>query len=178
MWFLASPIAFTKLLFPWYTCFCFIRSLIFCKSAAVINHKFQGTQILLNIQKQSHRDFLQTCNEFTGEHPRICVVFTNLNCRFGCSPVNLLHICRIPFAILSENLWETSLWIFFTLFSQLIFNFTRFVIQVKENLYAYNLASLTNENKYICRFDASFFVLRPLAPRDALWKIAVVKVLT
>ena len=85
----------------------FIRSLIFCKSAAVINHKFQGTQILLNIQKQSHRDFLQTCNEFTGEHPRICVVFINLNCRFGCSPVNLLHICRIPFAILSENLWET-----------------------------------------------------------------------
>ena len=58
---------------------------------------FKGTQILLNIQKQSPRGALQTCSEFTGEHPCICVVFINLNSRFGCYPVNLLHICRIPF---------------------------------------------------------------------------------
>ena len=63
-----------------------------------------------------------------------------------------------------------SLWIFFTLFSQLIFNFTCFVIQVKENLYAYNLASLTDENRYICRFDASFFVLRAVSTTRRLMK--------
>ena len=75
----------------------FIRKLTFCKSAAVINHKFQGYADTSQYSEAVPRGVLQTCSEFTGEHPRICVVFINLNSRFGCSPVNLLYICRIPF---------------------------------------------------------------------------------
>ena len=74
-----------------------IRKLTFCKSAAVINHKFQGYADTSQYSEAVPRGVLQTCSEFTGEHPRICVVFINLNSRFGCSPVNLLYICRIPF---------------------------------------------------------------------------------
>ena len=67
------------------------------KSAAILTINLISTWILLNIQKQFSRSVLQIYKEFTGEHPRICVVFINLNCRFGCSPINVLHICRIPF---------------------------------------------------------------------------------
>ena len=131
---------------------------------------FKGTRILLNIQKQSPRGVLQTCSEYTGEHPCICVVFINLNSRFGCSPVNLLHICRIPFCHFVRKPLGVCFWIFFSLFSQLIFNSIRFVIQVKENLYAYILARLLDENKYICRFHASFSVLRALSTVRCLMK--------
>ena len=131
---------------------------------------FKGTRILLNIQKQSPRGVLQTCSEFTGEHPCICVVFINLNCRFGCSPVNLLCICRIPFCHFVRKTLGDCFLIFFSLFSQLISNFIRFVIQVKENSYAYILARLIDENKYICRFYASFSVLRAVITTSRLMK--------
>ena len=130
---------------------------------------FKGTRILLNIQKQSPRGVLQTCSEFTGEHPCICVVFINLNSGFGCS-LNLLHICRIPYCHFVRKPLGDCFWIFFSLFSQLIFNFIRFVIQVKENLYAYILARLIDENKYICRFHASFSVLKAVSTTRFLMK--------
>ena len=60
--------------------------------------------------------------------------------------------------------------IFFALFSKLIFNFTYFVIQVKENLHASILARLTDENKYICRFHASFSVLKAVSTTRLLLK--------
>ena len=131
---------------------------------------FKGTRIVLNIQKQSPRGVQQTCSEFTGENPCICVFFINLNYRFGCSPVNLLHICRIPFCHFVRKPQRDCFWIFFSLFSQLIFNFIRFVIQVKENLYAYILARLIDENKYICRFHASFSILRVVSTTRRLTK--------
>ena len=131
---------------------------------------FKGTQILLNIQKQSPRGVLQTCSKFTGEHPCICVVFINLNSRFGCSPVNLLHICRIPFCHFVRKPLGYCFWIFFSLFSQLIFNFIRFVIQVKENLYAYILPRLIDENKYIYKFYASLSVLSAVSITKRLMK--------
>ena len=131
---------------------------------------FKGTRILLNIQKQSPRGVLQTCSEFTGEHPCICVVFINLNSRFGCSPVNLLHICRIPFCHFVRKPLGYCFWIFFSLFSQLIFNFIRFVIQVKENLYAYILPRLIDENKYIYKFYASLSVLSAVSITKRLMK--------
>ena len=130
---------------------------------------FQGTRILLNIQKQSPRRALQTSSKFTGEHPCICVVFINLNSRFGCS-VNLLHICKIPFCHFVRKPLGYCFWIFFSLFSQLIFNFIRLVIQVKENLYAYILPRLIDENKYIYRFHTSFSVLRAVSITKRLMK--------
>ena len=130
---------------------------------------FKGTRILLNIQKQSPRGVLQTCSEFTGEHPCICVVFINLNSGFGCS-LNLLHICRIPYCHFVRKPLGDCFWIFFSLFSQLIFNFIRFVIQVKENLHGYILARLIDENKYICRFHASFSVLKAVSTTRLLMK--------
>ena len=75
----------------------------------------------------------------------------------------MLHICRIPFCHFVRKPLGDCFWIFFSLFSQLIFNFIRFVIQVKENLYAYILARLIDENKYICRFHVSFSVLRAVS---------------
>ena len=130
---------------------------------------FKGTRILLNIQKQSPRGVLQTCSEFTGEHPCICVVFVNLNGGFGYS-LNLLHICRIPYCHFVRKPLGDCFWIFFSLFSQLIFNFISFVIQVKENLYAYILARLIDENKYIYRFHASFSVLWAVSTTRRLMK--------
>ena len=121
---------------------------------------FKGTPILFNIQKQSPRGVLQTCGEFTGEHPCISVVFINLNCRFGCSPVNLLHICRIPFCHFVRKPQRDCFLIFFSLFSQLIFNFIRFVIQVKENLYAYILARLIDENKIYLQISCLIFCFK------------------
>ena len=81
----------------------------------------QGTQILqikaylgpcqISIIKSSHpevflrKDVLKICSKFTGEHPCRSVVLIKLLCnfieialRYRCSPVNLLHIFRTPFA--------------------------------------------------------------------------------
>ena len=63
---------------------------------------------------------------------------------------------------------ETSGGLFLNI--HLIFNFIRFVIQVKENLYAYTLARLIDENKYIYRFHASFSVLRAVSTTIHLTK--------
>ena len=82
---------------------------------------FKGTRILLKIQKQFPRGVLQTCSKYTGEHPCICVVFINLNSGFECS-VNLLHICRIPYSHFVRKPLGERFWIFFSWFSQLIFN--------------------------------------------------------
>ena len=76
----------------------------------------------------------------------------------------------IPFCHFVRKPLGDFFWMFFWLFSQLIFNFIRFVIQVKENLYAYILARLIDENKYICRFDASFSVLRAVSTTRRLMK--------
>ena len=47
---------------------------------------------------------LQICRKFTGEHPCRSVIsiklkskFSVITLRYGCSPVNFLHICRTPF---------------------------------------------------------------------------------
>ena len=49
---------------------------------------------------------LKICSKFTGEHPCRSVIsiklerhFTEITLHRGCSPVNLLHIFRIPFTI-------------------------------------------------------------------------------
>ena len=49
------------------------------------------------------KDALKICNKFTGEHPcqsaisiRFFCNFNEIALRHGCSPVNLLHISRIP----------------------------------------------------------------------------------
>ena len=131
---------------------------------------FKGTPILLSIQKQSPRGVLQTCNEFIGEHPCICVAFINLKSRFGCSPVNLLYTCRIPFCHFLLKPLVDCFWIFSSLFSLLIFNLIRLVIQVKEDLYAYILARLIDEYKYICIFHASFSGLRAVSTTKRLMK--------
>ena len=46
---------------------------------------------------------LKICNNFTGEHPWLSMIsiklqsnFIEIALRHGCSPVNLLHIFRIP----------------------------------------------------------------------------------
>ena len=131
---------------------------------------FNGTRILLNIQKQSPRGVLLTCSEFTGQYPCICVVFINLNSSFGCSPVNLLHICWIPFCHFVRKPLGDCFWIFFLLFSQLIFNFFPFVIQVNNNSYVHILAGLIDENKFIYRFHASFSVSRAVSTTRRLMK--------
>ena len=48
---------------------------------------------------------LKICSKFTGEHPCRNVIsiklqsnFIEITLRHGCSPVNLLHIFRIPFS--------------------------------------------------------------------------------
>ena len=115
--------------------------------------------------------FCKHASDFTGEHPWICVVFINANSRFGCSPVNLLHICRIPFCHFVRKPLGDCSWIFFSLFSQLIFIFICFVIQVKENVYAYILARLIDENKLIGRFHASFSVLRAVSTTRRLMNL-------
>ena len=50
------------------------------------------------------KSVLKICSEFPGEHPCRSVISIKLHCNFieialwlGCSPVNLLHIFRIPF---------------------------------------------------------------------------------
>ena len=161
MWFLASPIAFRKLLFPWDACFCFHT---FIKVLQSLTINFKGTQILLNIQKYVPRGVLQTCSESTGEDSCICVVFINLSSRFGCSAINLVHICRIPFCHFVRKPLGDCFWIF------VISNFTRFVIQVKQNLHAYIVARLIDENKYIYRFHASFSALRVHSTTKRLMK--------
>ena len=47
---------------------------------------------------------LKICSIFTGEHPCLSVIsikllrnFIEIKLRYGCSPVNLLHIFRTPF---------------------------------------------------------------------------------
>ena len=49
------------------------------------------------------KDVLKICRKFTGEHPCRAVIlikvqsnFIEITLRHGCSPVNLLHISRIP----------------------------------------------------------------------------------
>ena len=49
------------------------------------------------------KDVLKICSKFTGVHPRRSVISIKLLCNFieitlqhGCSPVNLLHIFKIP----------------------------------------------------------------------------------
>ena len=110
----------------------FIRKLTFCKSAAVINHKFQGyadtsqyseavpQRCSANMQRIYRRTSMHMCG------------FHKLNSKLGCS-VNLLHICRRPYCYFVRKPLGDCFWIFFSLFSQLIFNFICFVIQVKEN---------------------------------------------
>ena len=61
-------------------------------------------------------------------------------------------------------------WIFFSLFSQLIFNFIRFVIQVKENLYAYILARLTDEKNIFTDFMPHVLLLRAVRTTGRLMK--------
>ena len=50
------------------------------------------------------KDVLKICSRFTEEHPCRSAISINLLCnfvkitlRYGCSPVNLLHIFRTPF---------------------------------------------------------------------------------
>ena len=62
------------------------------------------------VQKQPSRGVLikrcsKICSKFTGEHPCQSVIsiklqsnFFEITLRYGCSPVNLLHICRTPFS--------------------------------------------------------------------------------
>ena len=38
---------------------------------------------------------LKICNKFTGEHP--CRSVISMKFRYGCSPLNFLHIFRTPF---------------------------------------------------------------------------------
>ena len=47
---------------------------------------------------------MKICSKFTGEHPCLSVISVKLLCnfieitlRYGCSPVNLMHIFRTPF---------------------------------------------------------------------------------
>ena len=148
----------------------FLLLLVFRELLFLCCIMFLICKINCNYEIAVPRGVLQTCSEFTGEHPRICVVFINLNSRFGCSPVNLLYICRIPFCHFVRKPLEDCFWILFSLFSQLIFYFIRFVIQVKENRYAYILARLIDENKYIYRFHASFSVLRAVSTTRRLLK--------
>ena len=63
---------------------------------------------------------------------------------------------------------ETSGGLFLNI--HLIFNFIRFVIQVKENLYAYILPRLIDENKYIYKFYASLSVLSAVSITKRLMK--------
>ena len=43
--------------------------------------------------------FLKICNKFTGEHPtKLLCNFIEITLRHRCSPVNLLHIFKKPFA--------------------------------------------------------------------------------
>ena len=109
-------------------------------------------------------------HEFTAEHSYICVVFINLKSRCGCFLVNLLYIWMIPSCHFVRKPLGDFFWMFFWLFSQLIFNFIRFVIQAKETLYAYILARLIDENKYICRFHASLSVWRAVSTTRHLMK--------
>ena len=88
--------------------------------------------------------------------------FLVFSCNFACLQDNILLFCQKT----SGRLFL----IFLALFSKLIFNFTYFVIQVKENLYASILARLIDENKYICRFHASFSVLRAVSTTRRLMK--------
>ena len=65
--------------------------------------------IKLDLQKQHFRGdlgkgALKICSKFTGEHPcrsgisiKLLCNFIEITLRYGCSPVNLLHIFRTPF---------------------------------------------------------------------------------
>ena len=68
------------------------------------------TQIFKSILRSSRSEMflekgvLKICRKFTGEHPCRSVISIKLQSNFieitlqhGCSPVNLLHIFRIPF---------------------------------------------------------------------------------
>ena len=64
---------------------------------------------------------LKICNKFTGEYPCRSAISIKLLCNFseialqhGCSPVNLLHIFRIPFLKNTSGrlllIWCDSIW--------------------------------------------------------------------
>ena len=84
---------------------------------------------VLSIPRSSHlkvflrNGFLKICSKFTGEHPCRNVISRKLLCnflgitlRYGCSPVNLLHIFRIPsprntsewLLLNSTSIWNNS----------------------------------------------------------------------
>ena len=63
-----------------------------------VNNRSSRSEVFLG------KGVLKICSEFTGEHPRRSVISTKLLCNFyeitlrhGCSPVNSMHIFRIPF---------------------------------------------------------------------------------
>ena len=71
---------------------------------------FKQKNVSLNITRNSPPEVflgigvLKICSKFTGEHPCRNAISIKLLCNFieialrhGCSPVNLLHIFRIPF---------------------------------------------------------------------------------
>ena len=70
---------------------------------------WHGPRYVLSHRKSNPDVFLQKgvlkiCSKFTGEHPCRSMISTKLLCNFieiklrhWCSPVNLLHISRIPF---------------------------------------------------------------------------------
>ena len=79
---------------------------------------FQESAYKIASNRSSHpevflgKGVLKICSKFTGEHPcqsaismKLLCNFITITLRYGCSPVNLLHIFRISF------LKNTSEWL-------------------------------------------------------------------
>ena len=76
----------------------FLKLITFVRSEQRGIHRSNHPEVFLE------KSVLKICTKFTGEHPCRSVISIKLLCNFieiplrhGCSPVNLLHIFRIPF---------------------------------------------------------------------------------
>ena len=105
----------------------FNGALIFRSSSVFKKLKSSHLEVFLR------KGVLKICNKFTGQHPCRSVISIKLLCDFieiafrhGCSPVNLLHIFRIPFP------GNTSTWLLLNFFStELLYTSSA----LKSNLY-------------------------------------------
>ena len=68
------------------------------KSLKEVTHRSSHPKVFLG------KDVLKICSKFTGKYPSRSVIsikslysFIEIALRYGCSPVNLLHIFRTPF---------------------------------------------------------------------------------
>ena len=141
---------------------------------------------------------LKSCSKFPGEHPCRSTIsiklqskksfsvklqsnFIETALRHGCSPVNLMHIFRIPFLKNTSEWLLLKLWTFYPGSSQLQFwyisnidttiPFPRAFLHPSPSLSNFPLVNLnpSSTQSSLCSSSVSLFFSYPIRPRQKYW---------